>query len=256
MDELKMAVHPDEYAPAALVSGGAVRIGRAIALDLADLGWAVAVHYNRSESEAREVVAEIESRGGRATAIEADFNNEKEVQALVPRAVAALGQLGCLINNASIFERDLVSDATRDSWDRHLEPNLRAPFVLTQGFAAALPADAGGMVVNLLDERVWDLPPDYVSYTLSKSGLWTLTRTMAMALAPRVRVNAIGPGYAVPERGKSLQDYRKAVAALPLGRSTSTEEICATVRFLLATKSITGQMIVLDGGQHCDRRLK
>lgn len=245
--------HPDEYPRAALVTGAAVRIGRAIALDLAAQGWAVAVHYNRSEAQALGLVAEIEAGGGRAVALQADLADERQALTLVPRTVCALGDLGCLVNNASVFEKDRIEDASRQSWDRHMEPNLRAPLVLIQAFAAALPDDAGGLVINLLDERVWDLPSDYVSYTLSKSGLWTLTQTLALALAPRIRVNGIGPGYALPERGKSAADYDSAIASLPLRRGTSPEEICATLRFLLAAKSVTGQMIALDGGQHLDR---
>jgi NAD(P)-dependent dehydrogenase (short-subunit alcohol dehydrogenase family) len=242
--------HPDAYPRAALVTGAARRIGRAIALDLAREGWAVAAHYNASAEAAAETVAAIESAGGRAVALRADLAREAETAALVPRAVEAIGPLGCLVNSASAFEMDTAETATRESWDRHVETNLRAPFVLAQAFARALPADAGGAVINLLDERVWNLTPYFLSYTLSKSGLWTLTRTLALALAPRIRVNGIGPGPALASARQSPEQFARQCAIMPLGRGTTPEEICAAVRFLLAAKAVTGQMIALDGGQH------
>ncbi len=234
----------------ALVTGAAQRIGRAIALALAADGWAVAVHYRASRAAAEEVVRAIASRGGRAVMLAADLADEAAVRGLVPAAVAALGPLGCLVNNASIFENDTAATATRASWDAHLEVNLRAPFVLMQAFAAQLPAEAEGAVINLLDERVWNLTPYFVSYTVSKAGLWTLTQTMALALAPRIRVNGIGPGPALPSPRQSEEQFARQCAALPLRRGTSPEEIAAAVRFILAAPAMTGQMIALDGGQH------
>ena len=242
--------HPDDYPRAALVTGAGRRIGRAIALDLARAGWAVAAHYNASAQAAEEVVAEIEAGGGRAVALQAELSDETRVEALVPDATAALGPLGCLINNAASFEDDSVETADRASWDRHMEPNLRAPFVLTQAFARALPEAMGGVVINLLDQRVWNPTPFFLSYTLSKAGLWSLTRTHAMALAPRVRVNGIGPGPALPSARQTPEQFARQCAMMPLGRGTSPEEICAAVRFILAAKAMTGQMIALDGGQH------
>jgi NAD(P)-dependent dehydrogenase (short-subunit alcohol dehydrogenase family) len=242
--------HPDDYPRAALVTGAGRRIGRAIALELARAGWAVAVHHDASARAAGEVVAEIEAGGGRAVALRAELSNEAQVAALVPAAVTALGPLGCLINNASTFENDSIETADRVSWDRHMEPNLRAPLVLTQAFARALPAAAGGVVINLLDERVWNLTPFFLSYTLSKAGLWTLTQTLAMALAPRIRVNGIGPGPALPSVRQTPEQFARQCATMPLGRGTSLEEICDAVRFILAAKAMTGQMIALDGGQH------
>ncbi|HMB75242.1 MAG TPA: SDR family oxidoreductase [Kiloniellaceae bacterium] len=242
--------HPDDYPRVALVTGAAVRVGRALALDLAAKGWAVAVHHNRSSEAAADLVAAIESAGGKAVALAADFTEEAESAGLVDRVAAALGPPGLLINNASTFEQDLVENVTRESWDRHLEPNLRAPFLLCQSFAANLGAAAGGLIVNILDERVLNLRSDYVSYSLSKAGLWALTQSLAVALAPRIRVNAIGPGYTLPERGGTQADFDAATARLPLGRGTTPAEICEALHFLLACKSITGQMIVLDGGHH------
>ncbi len=234
----------------ALVTGAAQRIGRAIAEDLAANGFAVAAHYHRSAGEAEEVVRAIVARGGRAAALGADLGRENEVAALVPCAAAALGPIGVLVNNASVFERDDALSVTRASWDAHLEVNLRAPFVLTQEFARQLPPDAAGAVVNMIDQRVWNLTPYFTSYTLSKSGLWTLTRSLALALAPRVRVNAIGPGPALPSRRQSETAFRDQCVRTPLRRGTSPAEICAALRFILAAPSLTGQMIALDGGQH------
>ena len=234
----------------ALVTGAARRIGRAIALDLAAHGWAVAVHYRSSEAEAQDVVARIEGAGGRATAIRADLLSEDEAQSLVPEAAARLGPLTCVVNNASIFERDEALDATRESWDRHMEANLRAPFVLTQAFARQLPFDCSGVVVNLLDSRVWNLTPHFVSYTVSKVGLWALTQALALALAPRIRVNGIGPGPTIANERQSEDHFRQHWESVPLRRHTRPEEICTAVRFILSSPALTGQMIALDGGEH------
>lgn len=235
---------------AALVTGAGKRIGRAIALDLAARGWAVGVHCFRSRSEADSVVAQIEAWGGVAVTLTADLERESDVQALVPAAVERLGVLSLLVNNASCFERDEVEDATRESWDRHMEANLRAPFVLSQAFAAQLPAEENGLIVNMLDQRVWNLTPHFLSYTLSKAGLWTLTQTLAMALAPRIRVNGIGPGPTLRNSRQTDADFAAQRDATPLGRGTSPEEICAALRFLIDAPAVTGQMIALDGGEH------
>ncbi|CAA7621417.1 Dehydrogenase with different specificities [Candidatus Terasakiella magnetica] len=235
---------------AALVTGAARRVGRAIALDLAEAGFAVAVHYSHSEAEAVAVAAEITAGGGRAVTLAADLAQEGDTASLVNRATAALGPVGVLVNNASTFERDDALGATRASWDLHMEVNLRAPFVLTQAFARALPAGAEGVVVNMLDQRVWSLSPHFTSYTLSKAGLWTLTQTLALALAPHIRVVGIGPGPALPSRRQTQAQFDAQAEALPLRRGTTPEEICRTVRMLLASPSLTGQMIALDGGQH------
>jgi NAD(P)-dependent dehydrogenase (short-subunit alcohol dehydrogenase family) len=236
--------------PVALVTGAARRIGRAIALDLARHGWSVAVHYGRSRAEAEEVVAEITGLGRRAVALDCDLAREAEVERLVPRAAAALGPITCLVNNASNFEMDKADTATRESWDRHMETNLRAPLVLSQAFARQLPEGATGNIVNLLDQRVWKLTPYFLSYTVAKSGLWTLTRTLALALAPRIRVNGIGPGPTLPSERQSADQFRQQQLAVPLKHGATPEEIAATLRFILATPSMTGQMIALDGGEH------
>ncbi len=178
----------------ALVTGAGKRLGRAIALALAQAGHAVAVHYGDSAADADRLVADITASGGRAAAFSADLAKEDEVADLIDRAAKALGPLDVLVNNASVFERDEALDATRAGWDRHMEINLRAPFVLAQDFARQLPTGVVGNIVNILDQRVENLTPHFISYTLSKSGLWTLTRTLALALAPDIRVNAVGPG--------------------------------------------------------------
>jgi NAD(P)-dependent dehydrogenase (short-subunit alcohol dehydrogenase family) len=168
----------------------------------------------------------------------------------LPQAAATLGPVGVLVNNASTFERDEWHDATRESWDVHLEPNLRAPFVLAQAMAAALPAGSEGVVVNMLDQRVWSLTPHFVSYTVSKAALWTLTQTLALALAPRIRVNGIGPGPALPSPRQTQAQFDRQCRSVPLGRGTSAEEVAAALIAILSLPSMTGQMIALDGGQH------
>ncbi len=242
--------HRIDYPKSALVTGAAKRIGRAIALALAADGWAVGVHYGASRDEAEALVKEIAATGGRAAALQADLAREQEVAALVEKAASALGPLGCLVNNASVFENDRALDVTRESWDRHIGINLRAPFVLSQAFARALPADRHGCIVNILDERVWSLTPYFFSYTLSKSALWTMTQTLALALAPRIRVNAIGPGPTLPSPRQSEAQFQRQAGLMPLGRGTTPEEIAAAIHFILAAPALTGQMIALDGGQH------
>jgi NAD(P)-dependent dehydrogenase (short-subunit alcohol dehydrogenase family) len=235
---------------AALVTGGARRVGRALALGLAEAGYAVAVHYHTSGEAAETLAAEITGAGGKAVALAADLADETAVAKLLPDATTALGPIGVLVNNASMFENDTVATATRNSWDSHLAVNLRAPFVLIQDFAARLSADSGGVVINLLDERVWNLTPYFVSYTVSKTGLWTLTRTMALALAPRIRVNAIGPGPTLPNVRQTREQFLDRCRNMPLQRGTSPREIAAAMRFILEAPAMTGQMIALDGGEH------
>ncbi|MBI3454066.1 MAG: SDR family oxidoreductase [Rhodospirillales bacterium] len=234
----------------ALVTGAARRIGRAIAIDLARQGFAVAVHYHSSQADAESVVAEIVRDGGRAATLHADLAREDQVAPLIEQAQTALGPVGVLVNNASVFDRDEALTATRASWDAHMEPNLRAPFVLSQALARRLPAGARGQVINLIDQRVWNPSPHFTSYTLSKAGLWTLTQTLALALAPRIRVNAIGPGPVLPSPRQTQAQFDRQVASVPLQIAPILDEICAALRFILAARSMTGQMIALDGGQH------
>jgi NAD(P)-dependent dehydrogenase (short-subunit alcohol dehydrogenase family) len=235
---------------AALITGGARRIGRELALALAEDGFAVAVHYHGSQEPAESVVERVRARGGTAVALGADLSDEAAVVQLLPRAERALGSIGCLINNAAVFLNDTAETATRDNWDLHMAVNLRAPLVLMQNFAARLPASAGGVAINMLDQRVWSLTPYFVSYTVSKAGLWTLTQTMALALAPRIRVNGIGPGPTLPSPRQSEEQFMRQCELMPLRRGTGPREIAAAMRFILGAPAMTGQMIALDGGQH------
>lgn len=239
-----------ETARTALVTGAAKRIGRAIALDLAAHGWDVAVHYRSSRAEAEQTVEEIARFGRRATALRADLADEDATAALIRRSADALGPVTLLVNNAAIFEPDRPLTADRERWQRHMAVNLRAPLVLTQGLLAQLPEGARGNVINLIDQRVLNLTPNYTSYTVSKSGLWALTQHLAKALAPRVRVNAIAPGLVLPPPGTSEEAFARMRAALPLERGTAPEEICRAVRYILETPSMTGHMMTLDGGFH------
>jgi NAD(P)-dependent dehydrogenase (short-subunit alcohol dehydrogenase family) len=235
---------------AALVTGGARRLGRALALTLAGAGFDIALHYRASRDEAEATVRDIEALGRTAHLLQADLADEAQVVPLVGRAVAALGPLGLLVNNASHFVRDEWHDTTRGGWDAHLEPNLRAPFVLSQEFARALPPAAQGMVLNLADQRVWSLTPHFVSYTVSKAGLWALTQSLALALAPRIRVNAIGPGPTLPSDRQTAAQFARQCASVPLGHGTSPDEVARAALALLSLPSVTGQMLALDGGQH------
>ena len=249
-DTLTGAMPVPPVPKAALVTGGARRIGQALALALAGDGFAVAVHHRNSHAAAEDLVALIRNKGGAAVALAADLGDEAAVGTLLSRAEQALGPIGCLVNNAGVFVNDTVETATRASWELHLAVNLRAPFLLIQDFATRLPKSASGVVVNLLDQRVWSLTPYFVSYTLSKAGLWTLTQTMALALAPHIRVNGIGPGPALPSPRQSAEEFAKQCATMPLRRGTSPQEIATALRFILSAPAVTGQMIALDGGQH------
>lgn len=235
---------------AALVTGAAKRIGRAIALDLAAGGWAVAIHYRESEADAVGVCDEITASGGKAAPVRADLSKESDCAALVELAAGAVGPISCLVNNASIFEKDLPQTATKESWDAHMQINLRAPFVLVQRFAAQLPPDTEGNVINVIDQRVWNLTGSFTSYTVSKAALWTLTQTLALALAPGIRINAVGPGPTLPSVRQTDEQFRRQWEMLPLSRQVEPVEICDAIRFILAAPSMTGQMIALDGGQH------
>ena len=234
----------------ALVTGAARRIGCAIARDLGAWGWSVVVHYNRSADDADAAVDVIKAAGGQAVSLKADLTKEEETRQLMAQSVAAFGPIGCLINNASTFDRDEFDTVTRSSWDAHIEPNLRAPFVLSQDMAAALPEDKDGVIVNIIDQRVWNLTPHFLSYTLSKTGLWTLTRMLALALAPRIRVNGIGPGPTLRNVRQTEAQFQRQQNSVPLRRGASSEEVARAVRFIIESPSMTGQMIALDGGQH------
>ena len=233
-----------------LVTGAAKRLGRAIALDLAKAGWDVAVHYNGSKKDAEATANEIRALGRRVALLQADVSQEAETQALIGRATAELGPITALINSASLFENDDWRTASRESWDKHMNVNLRAPFVLAQEFARALPADMHGAIVNIVDQRVLKPTPQFITYSLSKAGLYWLNTTLAQALAPRIRVNAIGPGPTMRNTRQSQADFDHQRQATVLGTGANPEDVCAAVRYLLSTQVVTGQMIAVDGGQH------
>ncbi|MFQ5566374.1 MAG: SDR family oxidoreductase [Paracoccaceae bacterium] len=246
--------------PRALVTGAARRLGRAMALDLAATGWDVAIHYCNSAGPAEETAAAARALGAGAATLQADLLAEDQTGGLITRAADALGgPLSLLINNASLFEDDLVATATRQSWDRAIDVNLRAPVRLTQDFAAQAPqagADtdgepvAGACIINMLDQRVWKPTPFFMSYSLAKSALLSFTRTSAQALAPHVRVNAIGPGPTLMAERESPEHFARQRAACILGRGSDADDIVVAMRFILTCKAFTGQMLAIDGGQH------
>ncbi len=227
---------------------------------LAERGHDVAIHYNSSEDEAQAVARAAEALGRRAVALRADLLDERQVTALLPRAVEALGgRVTVLVNNASIFEHDTLATATRDSWDRHFGSNLRAPFLLIQALAAQVPDPvpdkkgepvAQGLIVNMVDQRVRKLTPEFMTYTLAKAGLWTLTQTAAQALAPRVRVNAIGPGPTIRGHRQSEDHFARQRTNTVLARGSNPEDIVAALAYLLEAKAVTGELLCVDGGQH------
>lgn len=244
----------------ALVTGAAKRLGRAMALRLAGAGHDVVIHYSGSADAAETTAQEIRAMGRSAATIRADLTVEAEIQMLVPTAVEAIGApLTVLVNNASIFEYDTIESATRENWDRHFESNLRAPFVLSQAMAAQVPRAATdengepiaqGLIVNMIDQRVRKLTPEFMTYTLAKMGLWALTRTSAQALAPHLRVNAIGPGPTMQGARQSAEHFAKQRAATILERGADPAGICDALDYLLRARAVTGQLVCVDGGQH------
>jgi NAD(P)-dependent dehydrogenase (short-subunit alcohol dehydrogenase family) len=227
---------------------------------LGDAGFDVAVHYAGGQDGAEEVAARIRAKGRRAVTLQADLLDDAQTEALVPHAAAALGgPLTCLINNASIFEYDTLQSATRESWDRHIGSNLRAPFVLSQVFAAQAPKgarDAAGepvaqsLIVNMIDQRVRKLTPEFMTYTIAKMGLWAFTQTAAQALAPDIRVNGIGPGPTLQGGRQSAEHFARQRAATVLGRGANPGDITAALRYFLEAPAVTGQLLCVDGGQH------
>lgn len=245
-----MRPNPTSKPQTVLITGASRRIGRAIALDMACLGWSVGIHYRKSRDEAGALLAEIEDRGGKAALIEGDLSRFQCLDALVADCAAKLGAPACLINNASEFLLDTVENTDEATWDTHLDVNLKAPVFLAQAVARHLPQDCSGNIINIIDQRVWKLTPDFFSYTISKAGLWTATRTLAQGLAPRIRVNAIGPGPVLRSVHQTDADFEAEALSTLLHTGPSIDEITAAVRFILSSPSMTGQMIALDGGQH------
>jgi NAD(P)-dependent dehydrogenase (short-subunit alcohol dehydrogenase family) len=248
------SAQPPAPQSAALVTGGAQRIGRAIVLALARAGYAVAIHGNRSLAAAEALRDHIARNGGRAGVVAADLADHDGVLGLVPAAVAAVGPLTLLVNNASEFEPDEIRHLEQDRFDRHFAVNLRAPLFLAKIFAAQAPA--GGAIINLLDQRVYRPSPRFLSYGLTKSGLHVATTTLAQALAPQVRVNAVAPGPTLPNRWQDAETFARYGASMPLGHGPTPEEVADAVLFLARANNITGETIAVDGGQHIDWQAK
>ncbi len=244
----------------ALVTGAGARLGQAMALYLGGRGYDVAVHYAGSKAGAEDTVAQLKAMGRDAVPLQADLLDEAATKVLISRASDALGgPLTCLINNASIFEYDTIQTGTRESWDRHIESNLRAPFVLTQHFAAQAPEPviddmdepvAKALVINMLDQRIHKLTPEFMSYTIAKMGLWAMTQTTAQALAPRIRVNGIGPGPTLQGHRQSKSHFDRQRAATVLKRGANPADITGALGYFLDSPAVTGQMLSVDGGQH------
>lgn len=234
----------------ALVTGAADRIGAGIAKALAAAGWQVVIHYRASAEKAQATAAEIDASGGSAALVQADLASRPERAGLIGRAAELFGPLTLLVNNASTYERDSVADLDEQGWDAHFAVHAEAPAFLARDFAAQLPTETDGNIVNIIDERVLDLSPAYFSYTLSKSVLWTMTRTLAQSLAPRIRVNAISPGLSIAPVGVDPISFSHRQAELPLGRAGDAEEIAQALLAILHMPTLTGQMLTLDGGEH------
>ena len=239
----------DRHKKTVLITGAAKRIGKAIARGMAADGWRVVLHYGTSREEAESLVQVIRDDGGDAVTVHADLCDEEQTGSLIPKAFKMAGPISCLINNASLFEEDSAETASRESWDAHMQINLRSPFVLIQALRDQLPEGFEGNVINIVDQRVRNLTPHFLSYTLSKAGLWTLTQTLALSLAPHIRVNAIGPGPVLANSRQTKEAFIKQWSSLPLSRSVAPHEIVDAIRFIIDAPSMTGQLIALDGGQ-------
>ena len=233
----------------ALVTGAGKRLGRAIALAMADRGWDIVVHYRHSEDDADLTVLDIESRGRRALALQCDLSDEAAVRALLPRA-AAFGRVSCVVNNAALFEQDSASDFSVARLDAHMHANLAAPVLLAQALHAVTPEDEQAVVINLLDQKLHNLNPDFLSYTLSKAALETATTMLAQALAPRVRVVGVAPGITLQSGDQTPEAFAKAHRVTPLGRSSLPDDVAAAVCYLAEASAVTGTTLLVDGGQH------
>lgn len=240
-------------APVVLVTGAAKRIGRQIALTMAECGWDVAVHYGQSRQEALDLVALIEAMGRRAIAVQAELGDEAQVRTLVPQVVLQMGSLRCVVNNASLFEADTALDFSGACLDKHMHANLMAPVLLAQALYAAQIEDAPAgwaSVVNILDQKLANLNPDYMSYTLSKAALQTATTTLAQALAPRVRVVGVAPGLSLVSGSQTEAEFALAHSLTPLGQASTAKEVAEAVAYVAQARAITGTTLLVDGGQH------
>jgi len=239
-----------------LITGAATRVGKAIALHFAEKGWNIALHYFRSSSKAKELKKIIEQNWVKVALIKADLKNSKQVEKIVPLAKKKLGAIDCLINNAALFEKDDISNFTTKSWNDHFNINLLAPTILTKQFAKQASKKTVSNIINIIDQRIFNLTPFFMSYTISKSGLQTLTKTMAMRLGPNIKVNAIAPGPTIKSKRQTDRHFRNQVKSTLLKKSVRLEDICDTVEFLINNNSITGQIVAVDSGQNLSRNRK
>ncbi len=234
-----------------LVTGAAKRIGASIAKSFASKNWNVALHYNKSKKETELLSKELKNKYKIKTiCIHADLNDLDQVNKVIPIAKNNIGPISCLINNAASFEYDSIETASLESWNMHINTNIRAPLFLSQSFTKNLDKKFKGNIINIIDQRVWNLTPHFTTYTLSKSALWTLTQTLALSLSPKIRVNAIGPGPTLKSKMQSMKQFRDQYKRMPLKVPTSLDEISSFIELIINSPSMTGQMIALDGGQH------
>jgi NAD(P)-dependent dehydrogenase (short-subunit alcohol dehydrogenase family) len=234
----------------ALITGATRRIGRALAIRAQTLGFDVAVHGRKPDPESDVLAGSLRAGGGRSGVVLGDLTDDAELDGLVERARAAVGRLSLLVNCASLFEDDRIETLERSRWDAHISANLRAPILLAQAFAAQAPDDNSGLIVNIIDQRVLRPTPQFFSYSVSKAALWHATRMLAQALAPRIRVNGIGPGPTLASVHQTPEAFAAEIAGLPLKRGASPEQIADALAYLIDAPAVTGQMIAVDGGQH------
>ena len=233
-----------------LITGAATRVGKAIALHFAERGWNIALHYFRSSAKAKELKKIIEQHWVKVALIKADLKNPKQTEKIIPLAKKKLGAIDCLVNNAALFEKDDITNFRTKSWNDHLNINLLAPTILTKQFAKQASKKATSNIINIIDQRIFNLTPFFMSYTISKSGLQTLTKTMAMRLGPNIKVNAIAPGPTIKSKRQTDKHFRNQVRSTLLKKSVRSEDICDTVEFLINNNSVTGQIVTVDSGQN------
>ena len=233
-----------------LITGAATRVGKAIALHFAERGWNIGLHYFRSSSKAKKLKKIIEENNVKVALIKADLKNSKQTEKIIPLARKKLGTIDCLVNNAALFEKDDIANFSIKSWNDHLNINLLAPAILTKQFAKQASKKSVSNIVNIIDQRIFKLTPFFMSYTISKSGLQTLTKTMAMRLGPNIKVNAIAPGPTIKSKRQTDRHFRNQVRSTLLKKSVRSEDICDTVEFLINNNSVTGQIIAVDSGQN------
>ena len=247
------AIHLKSMTPGvAIVTGGSKRIGKSIVKKLSFLGWKVIIHYNSNKNDALSLQKEIQKKGGAASIIKANLNSLKATEELISKSEKKFGKLTLLVNNASIFENDSVHSLTIDTWDIHNNVNTKAPLLLSQSFAKLLPKKEPGVIINIIDQRVFSPRPDFISYSSSKNSLFWLTKVLAQALSPKIRVCAIGPGPTLKGARQTDNDFKNQSQSVPLGNGSSPEDISQAIEFILNASSFTGQMITLDGGEHLD----